>query len=289
MIMEVQGIHILELPDLKTPVLIAGFDGWGNALDISRGMALYLIRKLNAQSFASINPDIFYRYDSIRPEVEIKDGTLKHLVPPGGSFYAARIETGPNDLVILEAGEPNLQWYRFADELFSLCRSLGIETVITLGSMYDNVLHTDRIISGIASDADVFSSLRQQNVIPVSYQGPSAIHSTLQSEGVRRGFKCISLWCHCPYYLQNTTHYGLLSHLVAVLSSLCQFELDTEDLDFRWKELETQIEALIENSVELQTVINELRNAKVRGTWESMKKATKGEKVINLKDFLPLR
>jgi proteasome assembly chaperone (PAC2) family protein len=287
--MEVEGIHILELPDLRTPVLIAGFDGWGNALDISRGMALYLIRHLKAQPFASINPDIFYRYDAVRPEVKIEGGDLKHLVPPGGSFSAARIESGPNDLIILEAGEPNLQWYRFADELFALCRSLGVETVITLGSMYDNVLHTDRIISGIASDAAVFSGLKPKNVIPVSYQGPSAVHSTLQSEGVRRGFRCISLWCHCPYYLQNTKHYGLMSHLIAVLSSVGQFELDTADLDKRWEELEIQIEELIDNSIELQTVINELREAKVRGTWESLKKATKGEKVINLKDFLPPR
>ena len=74
-----------------------------------------------------------------------------------------------------------------------------------------------------------------------------------------------------------------------MLSSLGQFEMDTADLDMRWKELETQIEALIDNSIELQTVINELRTAKKRGSWESMKKATKGEKVINLEDFLPPR
>ncbi len=262
-----QGIHISELPDLKAPVLIAGFAGWGNALDISRGMAVYLIRKLKGQLFASMNPDVFFRYDILRPEVDIVDGVLVRFTPPSGSVYAVRLDASPNDLVVLEADEPNLQWNRFTEELFSICRKLGVKTVITLGSMYDNVLHSDRIISGIASSVDILSRLKQKGVIPVSYQGPGAVHSTLQFEGAKQGFQCISLWCHCPYYLQNTKHYGLMSHLANVLSFLGEFELDTQDLENRWKALESQIGTLIENSGELQTMIDEIRKAKVRGTW----------------------
>ena len=285
--MKKQGIHIEELPNLKNPILIAGFDGWGNALDVSTGMVAYLIRKLKAQSFARIDPDTFYSYDTDRPMVNIEAGTLKSLSSLGGFFYAARTGSGENDVVILEADEPNLRWFHFVDELFSLCGKLGVETIITLGSMYDNVLHTDRIISGIASNKDNFSKLRQKDIIPVSYQGPGAIHSIIQSEGEKRGFQCISLWCHCPYYLQNTKHYGMMSHLGKVLASLGQFELDTKDLDVRWEEREDQIEDIIEKNLELKTIINEIRKAKVRGTWESMKRSNKSEKVINLKDFMP--
>ncbi|MBW2490601.1 MAG: PAC2 family protein [Deltaproteobacteria bacterium] len=284
-----KGFQISELPELKTPILIAGFGGWGNALDISRGMAAYLIRKLEARLFASIDSDVFFRYDVLRPDVDIKDGALVRFDPPGGSIYAAHLDADPNDIVILEADEPNLQWNRFARELFSLCRELGIKTVISLGSMYDNVLHSDRIISGIASHEDALSRLKQKGVIPVSYQGPGAVHSTLQFEGVKQGFQCISLWCHCPYYLQNTKHYGLLSHLADVLSFLGEFELDIQDLELQWKGIEIQIEKIIENSSELQVMIDNIRKAKVRGTWQDLKRSTRGEKVIDLADFLPLR
>jgi proteasome assembly chaperone (PAC2) family protein len=283
------GFQISELPELKTPIVIAGFGGWGNALDISRGMATYLIRKLKAQMFASIDPDVFFRYDSLRPEVDIKDGLLVRFDPPGGSIYAAHPDTGQNDLVVLEADEPNLQWNRFAKELFSLCRKLGVKTVITLGSMYDNVLHSDRVISGIVSHEDALFKLKQKGVIPVSYQGPGAVHSTLQLEGLKQGFQCISLWCHCPYYLQNTKHYGLLSHLAGVLAFLGGFALDTQDLETRWKTIEGQIEEVVENSNELQAMIDNIRKAKVRGTRQNMKKLTKGEKVIDLTNFLPPR
>lgn len=284
-----QGFQTSELPELKTPILIAGFGGWGNALDISRGMAAYLIRKLDSRLFASIDPDVFFRYDVLRPEVDIKDGTLVRFNPPGGMIYAAHPDVGPNDLIVLESDEPNLQWNRFAKELLSLCRKLGAKTIITLGSMYDNVLHSDRVISGIASHEDVLYRLKQKGVNPVSYQGPGAVHSTLQFEGVKQGFQCISLWCHCPYYLQNTKHYGLLSHLAGVLSFLGEFELDTQDLEKRWKAIESQIEKIIENSSELQTMIDNIRKAKVRGTWQDLKKSAKGEKVIDLTDFLPPR
>ena len=52
-----QGVHIEEVPELERPILIAGFSGWGNALDVSKGMTNYLINKLKAKYFARINPD----------------------------------------------------------------------------------------------------------------------------------------------------------------------------------------------------------------------------------------
>ena len=285
--MHEEGFHIDELPELNKPLLIAGFAGWGNALDISKGMVTYLIRKLKARRFARINPDVFYRYDESRPLVAIEEGVLEDLSPPGGSFYAVKIDSGGNDLVILKANEPSLRWFHFVDELFYLCRTLAVETIITIGSMYDNVLHTDRIISGIASDDELFSRLREKNVIPINYQGPSAIHSIIHSEGQRKGFRCISLWGHCPYYIQGTTHYGLLSTLGALLSSFGEFELDLTELDRSWGNLNQQILELIQNNPELQAMISELRKAKVRGSWESMKGSIKkDDKVINLRDFL---
>jgi proteasome assembly chaperone (PAC2) family protein len=284
--MSTQGIQIQELLQLEKPLMIAGFDGWGNALKISSAMATYLVRKLNARQFATIHPDTFFRYDEARPIVKIEDGLFKSLAPPGGSFYAVQRTTGKNDIVILKADEPNLRWYQFIDELLSLCRNLGVGTIITLGSMYDNVLHTDRVISGVASTEDLISMLKEKHVNSISYHGPSAIHSIIQAECPREGFECISLWCHCPFYLQGTTHFGILSHLGALLSSLGQFELDTADLEESWKGLNEQIEELIKNNAEIQSIISELRKLKVRGSTTTMKGSLKDGKVINISDFL---
>jgi proteasome assembly chaperone (PAC2) family protein len=280
-------IHIDRLPELNDPLLIAGFDGWGNALNVSKAMASYLIGKLKAERFAKINPETFYSFDKSRPLVNIEQGSLKGISPPGGSFYAAKTGPDENDLVILKANEPNLHWLHFAAEIFSVCDKLGVKTFISLGSMYDNVLHSDRIISGIASNETLLNKLKQKDVLPINYRGPGAIHSTLHSEAAKRGFQCISLWCHCPYYLEGATHFGLLSHLGSLLSFLGGFTLNIEEVETSWKELNRQIQGLIETNPELEAMISGLRKAKVRGSWASMGDSVKkGEKVIHLTDFL---
>jgi len=282
-----EGIHFKGLPQLKNPVLIAGFDGWGNALNISNGMAAYLIQRLKAKNFADLDPDTFYRYDEQRPVVDIADGKLNTLTPPSGSFYAVETEADQSDLIILKANEPNLQWFRFVDLLFSICQKLQVRTIITLGSMYDNVLHTDRIISGVASSQEMLSELKQKRINPITYQGPSAIHSIIQSEGAKKGFECISLWSHCPYYLQGTTHFGILSYLGELIAGMVNFQLDTLDLQANWKKLEKQINRLIDSNSELQSLISNLRKEKVKGAAGSLKGAANGdEKIINLQDFL---
>lgn len=285
--MRTKGIKIQQLPELENPLLIAGFDGWGNALKISSGMSAYLIQTFKAQRFAELDPDVFYRYDERRPVVNIEEGLFKNLSPPGGTFHAAQTGAGGRSLVILKADEPNLRWFGFVEELFDLCSQLHVETMITLGSMYDHVLHTDRIISAVASNADLSSMLKQKGMNSISYQGPSAIHSTIHSEALKRGIACMSLWCHCPYYLQGTTHFGILAHLGKMLAKIGGFELGVEDLETSWQKLNVQIENLIENNAELQEVINELRKAKMRGTASQMKGAIKSdEKIINIQDFL---
>jgi proteasome assembly chaperone (PAC2) family protein len=285
--MNKSGVNIKKMPQLKNPVLIAGFDGWGNALNISNGMAAYIIRRLKAKNFADLDPDTFYRYDEQRPVVDIVDGNLNSLKPPSGSFYAVETDADQNDLIILQANEPNLQWFKFVDLLFSICREQQVGTIITLGSLYDNVLHTDRIISAVASSPQILSALKQKRINSISYQGPSAIHSIIQSEGTKRGFDCISLWSHCPYYLQGTTHFGILSYLGELIAGMMNFHLDTLDLQDNWKKLEKQINQLIESNSELQTLIGNLRKEKVKGTTVQMKGAAgSDEKIINLQDFL---
>jgi proteasome assembly chaperone (PAC2) family protein len=285
--MNTAGIHIKELPQLNKPVLIAGFDGWGNALNISSGMAAYFIRRLEAKKFADLDPDTFYRYDEQRPVVNIVEGKLNTLTPPQGSFYAIETDENQSDIVILKANEPNLRWFKFVELLFSICEKLRIHKIITIGSMYDNVLHTDRILSGIASSPEMLSELKQKRIIPISYQGPSAIHSIIQSEGTKKGYECTSLWSHCPYYLQGTTHFGILSYLGELIAGLVNFQLDTLDLQGNWKKLENQINTLVEGNSELQTLISNLRKEKVKGSAANLRGAANSdEKIINLQDFL---
>lgn len=282
----VDGIHIDTLPTLRHPMMIMGFGGWGNALEISTEMAEYLIRKFDASLFATLDSDLFYRYDSTRPVVNIQAGSLKSLRWPGGEFYSAPTKSEKGDLLVLRAEEPTLRWHRFGEEFFNLCRQLNVKTIISIGSMYDHVLHSDRIISGMASSDALSTQLQAADVMPIYYQGPSAIHSLFQKEGPKQGFDCVSLWCHCPFYLDNTIHFGLLSDLAQVLASLGGFDLDTTDLEDQWNGLRIQIQRLIEENPRVAEVIEELKENQDADSLAKKKEAARDEKVIRLRDFL---
>ena len=277
------ALQIDHLPTLKDPIFIAGFEGWGNALNVSQGMTDFLIEKLKASPFGRINPDFFYRFDENRPTVDIQDGVLKELIPPGGTFYATDPSTSTRDLIVFKALEPSLRWFQFADTVLGLCQRMGVKTVFFLGSMYDNVLHTDTVISAVASKEALLAELKGRKILTINYKGPSAIHSTLLLEAQKREMDCINLWCHCPYYLQGTVHFGLLAHLAGLISSWGGIVLETQELEATWKEISKQIQTIIDKNPELQSMINDLRKAKMKGSWDPTKKH---DKVIHLEDFL---
>ncbi len=285
-IMTTENIELKYLPKLEDGLLIAGFDGWGNALEISKGMIDYLIRKLGAEPFGRIIPDDFYSFDTQRPRVDIQDGILKEIEPPGSLLFKVDKNRAGRDMILLNGVEPHLQWFHFIDSILSLCRKAGVKTLISIGGMYDHILHSDTMISVVASSEELLDAFKARKAFTINYKGPSSIHSTLHSEAKKQGFACVGLYCHCPYYLQGTTHFGLLSHVGAFLADWAGFTLDTEELVITWKNISKQIQEEIDKNPELQDMIKHIRKAKVQGMMHEMKK---NDNVIQLKDFLDPR
>ena len=285
--METTGIIIEETPKLKNPIFIAGFDGWGNALNVSKGMLDFLISRLAARPIARLNPDLFFRYDATRPTVRVEAGILRTYRPPQGIFYAVETEASGCDLVLFQSDEPAMGWHRLVEEIYGLLTLLGVGMVVSIGSMYDNVLHTERHISSMVSGDKLAKLLLEKGVDPISYTGPSTIHSTIHWQGNERGMDCASFWCHCPYYVQGTTHFGLMSELAGILSFLGNFKLDTRGLEENWAKLEKEIADLIQKNDELSAIVKELEKTRSKPTAPILRRSIDpNEKVINLKDFL---
>ena len=284
--MNLESIELQYLPELEDALLIAGFDGWGNALEVSRGMIDYLIQKLQAEQFGRIKPEPFYSFDTKRPMVEIEDGIVKNIEPPANLFYKVTKSQAGRDLVLLKGIEPSMRWFQYTDAILSLCRAIGIKIIISIGGMYDHVLHSDTMISVVASDEELLNGLKEKKAYTINYKGPSSIHSTLHTEAKNQGFKCVAMYCHCPYYLQGTTHFGLLSYAGAFLAEWAGFRLDTNELAITWKNISKQIQEEIDKNSELQNMVNDIRKAKVQGI---LGMSQKYDNVIQLKDFLKPR
>jgi proteasome assembly chaperone (PAC2) family protein len=270
------------LPELNNPLLIAGFSGWGNALDISWGMADFIIRKLDAKAFGHIIPDQFYSFDEKRPTVEIKDGILQKVEQPGGDFFITNPNESSRDIIILRAVEPSLKWLYFSDVVLSVCEKFDVKTIICVGSIFDNVLHTDNVISALASDNSLLSTLDAKKVKYASYNGPGGIHSIISHEAQKRGFNFINLWCHCPQYLQGTTHFGMLCKLGNLISEIGGFNLETDELEITWKEVSRQIQDIIDKNPELRGMIDDLKKESIKDSAENQ---DRHGKIINFDSF----
>ena len=67
-------IKLEYIPEMEDALLIACFEGWGNALEVSNGMANFLIRKLDAEHFGELKFDEYYIFHEKRPIIEVEDG-----------------------------------------------------------------------------------------------------------------------------------------------------------------------------------------------------------------------
>ncbi len=282
-----ETIQLETLPALTSPMMIVGLRGWGNALDVASEMAAHVVDRLEGRSIGRLDSDACYRYDENRPIVAIESGRMTSIHPPGGHLYSVETPPGENDLLVVIADEPSLNWYRFSRELVDVACGIEARGMISLGSMFDHVLHTDRIISA-ATTGDAFAgALRRHDVVPINYRGPSAIHTVLLEACRKRGLPGASLWCHCPAYLQGIVHHGLMIDLGRLLGELASFSLDTRTLESRWQALTIQIQELIAENPKLEGVMDQIRKKKRQGAWQHLENTGAAtDNVINLKDFI---
>jgi proteasome assembly chaperone (PAC2) family protein len=284
--MEYATIQVKEIPKLISPTMIIGIRGWGNALEVSGDMAAYLVDQHHGQSIGAIHSDTCYRYDENRPVTKIEGGIIKAIRSPGGRLFVVQSSRGNQDLLVLIADEPSLNWYRFSSEVVDLAITFGATAIFTLGSLLDHVLHTDRIISAATTDIDYSSLFKRYGVIPFNYQGPCTIHTLILDECRKRKIAGVSLWCHCPAYVQGVTHYGLMIHLGRLLAEMIPFPIQTELLQARWKDLNIQIQQLIKENPKLEVIMEEIRKKKRAGARESLdQRGSARGNVISLEAF----
>ncbi len=95
--------------------------------------------------------------------------------------------------------EPNLRWRAFAGMIVDLARELGVEMVITLGSLLADVPHTrPSPVTGGATDPELIERLGLQRS---RYEGPTGIVGVLHDACNGASLPSVSLWAAVPHYV----------------------------------------------------------------------------------------
>ena len=157
-------------PELRRPVLLAAFRGWN---DGGQGASLaggYLAKQWSAVQFAEIDSEGFFDFQATRPHVSLVEGLTRQIDWPENAFFHAAIPGADRDVVLLLGIEPNLRWRTFAGLVVDLAKDLGVELVVTLGSLLADVPHTRPApVTAAASD---LALVEEMGLEPSRYEGP---------------------------------------------------------------------------------------------------------------------
>jgi predicted ATP-grasp superfamily ATP-dependent carboligase len=243
-------------PDLRRPVLIAAFRGWN---DGGQGATLgggYLAKQWGAESFAEIDPENFYDFQAVRPNVSLEEGLTRKLEWPSNTFLHAPIPGLDRDAVILLGVEPNLRWKTYSGLVLELVQDLGIELVVTLGSLLADVPHTRPApVSAAASDPTLVEEL---GVEPSRYEGPTGIVGVLLDACRQAGLPSVSLWAAVPHYVSLAPSPRAALALCRRLGELVGTEIDVDELEQAAEEYNEQVTEAVASDSETAAYVDEL-------------------------------
>jgi predicted ATP-grasp superfamily ATP-dependent carboligase len=243
-------------PELERPVLIAAFRGWNDGGQGASLAGAYLARAWAASEFASIDPEHFYDFQATRPMVSLVDGYTRQIDWPENTFLHAPLPGAGRDAVILLGVEPNLRWRTFSGLVAGLAQELGVQLVVTLGSLLADIPHTRPApVTGSATDPELVEQLGLQ---ASRYEGPTGIVGVLHDACSSAGLKSASLWAAVPHYVSLTPSPRAAKALVDRLAELLDADVDTAELDEAAESYAQQVSEAVASDEETQAYVHEL-------------------------------
>jgi proteasome assembly chaperone (PAC2) family protein len=254
-----QYTRIEELPSLRSPVMLVAFAGWNDAAEAATAAARLLIEKWSARRFADIDAEELYDFTSTRPTVRVGADFQRQLEWPGNSFFYHSDPALERDAVILVGTEPQLKWRTFTSEIVEVARQCGVSMVTTLGAMLTDTPHSRPVpLIGFATNDDLVARLREFQIGPTRYEGPTGILGAIYDACQREGLPAVSLWASVPHYLGVTQNPKVAAALLRTVDTLLGLHLDLGDLERAVKRFEAQVEATIAKSPEAAAYVKEL-------------------------------
>jgi proteasome assembly chaperone (PAC2) family protein len=221
-------LRITTRPELRDPLLIAAFRGWNDGGQGASLAAGFLARSWRAARFAEIDPEGFYDFQATRPHVSLVEGETRRIDWPDNAFYHARVPGAERDAVILMGIEPSTRWRTFTRLVVDLARELGVQLVVTLGSLLADVPHSrPSPVTGSATDPELVRSLGLQRS---RYEGPTGIVGVLHDTCTRSGLPSASLWAAVPHYVSLAPSPRAALALCERLGDVVGAEIDVEEL-----------------------------------------------------------
>ncbi|GAA1463820.1 PAC2 family protein [Williamsia maris] len=245
-----------DLPTLRTPILVAAFEGWNDAGDAASGAVEHLALIWDAQPLVDIDSDDYYDFQVNRPIVKQIDGVTRRIDWPTTSISWCSPPGSDRDIVLLRGIEPNMRWRGFCAEILDLARALNVQTMVILGALLADAPHTRPVpVTGTAYSTD---SALAYNLQESRYEGPTGITGVLQDQCVNAGIPAVSFWAAVPHYVSTPPNPKATVALLSQVEEVLDIEVPLGDLPGQAEEWEQAVTEMTEDDEEIAEYVRGL-------------------------------
>lgn len=265
-------------PQLREPILLVAFEGWGDAGDAATTAARHIRDRLGGKPFAIIDSEPFYDFTTSRPIVRLSDGG-REIEWPTNEISAVSVPTANHDLIVLVGVEPQLMWRTFTRHILSLIDDLDVKLVISLGALIADVVHSRPAkvyTSGYDPELNERLDLELSN-----YEGPTGIVGVLHDALQTHDTSSVSLWGTVPGYVPNATSPKAALSLVERVGQLLELSIPTTALEIGAAAYERQISELVQENDETKAYVEQLEEA-----YDSMRPESGAALIEELEQYL---
>ncbi len=249
-------VHWHRRQPLRSPMLVAAFEGWNDAGDAASTAVRHLRDVWELDLVAELDPEEFYSFTDTRPHVTFDDDGLRRIDWPANRFWAGEVPGQDRDLLVLDGIEPNLRWRTYGEQITGVAHELGVSMVVTLGALLTDIPHTrPTSVIGTADDAELITRL---DLRPSGYEGPTGIVGALHEACRTAGLDSISLWGSVPSYVPGSTSPKAALALIERLGQLLDTTIPVTELEIATTAYERQLDELVQEDEESSTYVAEL-------------------------------
>jgi proteasome assembly chaperone (PAC2) family protein len=256
-------IEVSAIPQLRSPIMLAAFEGWNDAGDAATGAIEHLLEVWEAEEIASFDPEDYYDFQVNRPIVQLSESNgiaNREIRWPTTRISIARLPLESRDVVLVRGIEPSMRWRAFCEELLSFAHDLEVTEVVTLGALLADSPHTRPIpITGTASGP---ISTSRFGLDPSTYEGPTGIIGILQEACLHAEIPGASLWAAVPHYVSQPPCPKATLALVNRLEDLLDLTIELGDLAEESKAWELGVDELAREDAEIGEYVKNLEQAK---------------------------
>jgi len=250
------ALTIEELPTLTNSALIVAFAGWNDAGSAATHAAQFLVHRTQARRFAGLDPEEFYNFSELRPQVRLRDGLYREVIWPANDFYYSRAAAPQRNLVFGVGIEPHLRWKTYAATLLDLARQCEVNLVITLGALLADVAYSRPIrVVGFSSDPELATQLQ---LTPSRYEGPTGMVGVFNDACRRAGITSLSFWANVPHYISASPNPKAALALVERLTSFLNFTIDTTELRSAATDFDAKVARAVAENPEMAAYVRQL-------------------------------